>query len=87
MLEFLLQYQIERTTYKIMTPIMVVAVLRLHLLSLPYAQLAQPEPLLEVVVLLELVVVVVARLLELVELEELEDLSLSLLDVFPMDFP
>lgn len=66
---------------------MVVAVLMLHLASLPYAQLAQPELLLEVVVPLELVVVVSARLLELLELEELEDLSLSLLEVFPMDFP
>lgn len=75
----------EGTTYKITTPIMVVAVLMLHLASLPYAQLAQPEPLLEVVVLWELVVVVVARLLELVALVELE--SLSLLEDFPMDFP
>lgn len=70
------------------TPMMVVAVLILHLASLPYAQLAQPDPPLAVVVLLlSLLEVPVARrnLCELDELEELEDLSL--LEDLPMDFP
>lgn len=72
----------------------VVAVLMLHLASLPYAQLAQPDPLLAVVVLLlSLLDVLVARRnlfeFEFEESEELEDLwlSLSLLGVLPMDLP
>lgn len=73
------------------TPMMVVAVLILHLTSLPYAQLAQPDPpLAAVVLLLSLLEVLVARR-NLCELEELEDLSsledLSLLEDLPMDFP
>jgi hypothetical protein len=70
------------------TPMMVVAVLILHLASLPYAQLAQPDPLPEVVVwlLLSLLDVLVARR-NLFEVFELEFVSLSLLEDLPMDFP